>query len=95
MEEELSQEIKDLATLLRTFTDENDFDFQFQLWRKEKQQQKFIGEEPTNYLNRKVGKEEQMPITTKKSQKRKMLEEKLEENTIPIKRLKKSKSNSK
>ena len=73
----------------------NDFDFQFQLWRKEKQQQKFLGEEPTNYLNRKVGKEEQMPITTKKSQKRKMLEEKLEENTIPIKRLKKSKSNSK
>ena len=77
----------------------NDFDFQFQLWRKEKQQLKFLGKEPTNYLNRKVEKEEQMPIQdsniTKKNQKRKMLEEKLEENTKAMKRMKRIKSDSK
>ena len=77
----------------------NDFDFQFQLWRKEKQQLKFLGKEPTNYSNRKVEKEEQMPIQdssiTKKNQKRKMLEEKLEENTKAMKRMKRIKSDSK
>ena len=76
-----------------------DFDFQFQLWRKEKQQLKFLGKEPTNYLNRKVEKEEQMLIQdsniTKKNQKRKMLEEKLEENTKAMKRMKRIKSDSK
>ena len=74
----------------------NDFDFKFQLWRKEKQQ-KFLGKEPTNYLNGKVvEKEEQKPIQEpRKSQKRKMLEEKLEENTKAMKRLKRIKSDSK
>ena len=38
----------------------NDFDFQFQMWRKEKQQ-KFIAKEPSNYANRKIEKEEQAP----------------------------------
>ena len=38
----------------------NDFDFQFQLWRKEKQ--KFIAKDPNNYENRKIEKEEQAPI---------------------------------
>ena len=36
----------------------NDFNFQFQMWRKEKQQ-KFIAKEPANYVNRKIEKEEQ------------------------------------
>ena len=36
----------------------NDFDFKFQMWRKEKQQ-KSIAKEPANYANRKVEKEEQ------------------------------------
>ena len=39
----------------------NDFDFQFKLWRKEKQQ-KFIAKDPNNYVNRKTEKEEQAPI---------------------------------
>ena len=39
----------------------NDFDFQFQMWRKEKQQ-KFIATEPANYVNRKIEKEEQVPL---------------------------------
>ena len=38
----------------------NDFDFQFQLWRKEKK--KFIAKDPNNYENRKIEKEEQAPI---------------------------------
>ena len=39
----------------------NDFDFQFQMWRKEKQQ-KFIAKEPANYFNRKIEKEKQAPL---------------------------------
>ena len=39
----------------------NDFDFQFQMWRKEKQQ-KFIAKEPSNNTNRKVEKEAQVPL---------------------------------
>ena len=35
----------------------NDFDFQFELWRKEKQR-KNIGKEPLNYVNRKIQDEE-------------------------------------
>ena len=64
----------------------SDFDFQFQMWRKEKQQ-KFIAKEPSNYANRKIEKEEQAPLDKDKindkiklNKKRKMLEEKLEEN---------------
>ena len=36
----------------------NDFDSQFQMRRKEKKQ-KFIAKEPSNYVNRKIEKEEQ------------------------------------
>ena len=87
----------------------NDFDFQFQIWRKEKQQ-KFIAKEPNKYVDRKIEKNQQKPIdfsveeknpfleevnadnkTKKLNQKRKMLEEKLEENTRAMKRIKKSK----
>ena len=39
----------------------NDFDFQFQMWRNKKQQ-KFIAKEPANYVNRKIEKEEQVPL---------------------------------
>ena len=72
----------------------NDFDFQFQIWRKEKQT-KNLGKEPLNYVNRKVNDEEQKPITeknTKNTLKRKMLEEKLAENTKAMKKMKRSKS---
>ena len=71
----------------------NDFDYQFQIWRKEKQT-KNLGKEPINYLNRKVNKEEQKPLTEKSNKntlKRKMLEEKLEENTKAMKKMKRSK----
>ena len=66
----------------------NDFDFQFQMWRKQKQQ-KLTAKEPANYVNRKIEKEEQAPLVdedkindkkNKLNKKRKMLEEKLEEN---------------
>ena len=76
---------------------QNDFDFQFQMWRKEKQT-KNIGKDPLNYVNRKIQDEEQKPITDKNNKnalKRKMLEEKLEENTKAMKKMKRSKSNSK
>ena len=39
----------------------NDFNLQFQMWQKEKQQ-KFIAKEPANYVNRKIEKEEQAPV---------------------------------
>ena len=76
----------------------NDFDFQFQLWRKEKQQ-KFIVKDPNNYENRKIEKEEQAPInlddveenTSKKNKlnkKKRMLEEKLKENDKAMKKIK-------
>ena len=72
----------------------NDFDFQFQIWRKEKQT-KSLGKEPLNYVNRKVNDEEQKPLTEKNNKntlKQKMLEEKLEENTKAMKKMKRSKS---
>ena len=75
----------------------NDFDYQFQIWRKEKQN-KNLGKEPLNYLNRKVHDEEQKPITEKNNKntlKRKMLEEKLEENTKAMKKMKRIESTSK
>ena len=76
----------------------NDFDFQFQLWRKEKQQ-KFIAKDSNNYENRKIEKEEQAPInlddveenTSKKNKlnkKKRMLEEKLKENDKAMKKIK-------
>ena len=74
----------------------NDFDFQFQMWRKEKQQ-KFIAKEPANYVNRKIEKEEQAPLVdedkindkkNKLNKKRKMLEEKLEENNKAMRQIK-------
>ena len=61
---------------------------------KEKQT-KNLGKEPLNYVNRKVNDEEQKPITeknTKNTLKRKMLEEKLAENTKAMKKMKRSKS---
>ena len=77
----------------------NDFDFQFQMWRKEKQQ-KFIAKEPSNYANRKIEKEEQAPLDEDKinnkkiklNKKRKMLEEKLEENNEAMKKIKMKKN---
>ena len=75
----------------------NDFDYQFQTWRKEKQT-KNLGKEPLNYLNRKTHMEEQKPLVeriNKNTAKRKMLEEKLEEITKAIKKMKRSKSDSK
>ena len=75
----------------------NDFDFQFQMWRKEKQQ-KFIAKEPANYVNRKIEKEKQGPVVidedkindkkNKLIKKRKMLEEKLEENNKAMRQIK-------
>ena len=75
----------------------NDFDFQFQMWQKEKQQ-KFIAKEPVNYVNRKIEKKEQVQVVVdedksndrknKLNKKRKMLEEKLEENNQAMKKIK-------
>ena len=75
----------------------NDFNYQFQIWRKEKQN-KNLGKEPLNYLNRKVNEEEQKPITekiNKNTLRRKMLEEKLEESIKAMKKMKRIKSSSK
>ena len=76
----------------------NDFGFQFQMWRKQKQQ-KFIAKEPSNYANRKIEKEEQAPLDKDKindkiklNKKRKMLEEKLEENNEAMKKIKMKKN---
>ena len=79
----------------------NDFDFQFQMWWKEKQQ-KFIAKEPANYVNRKTEKDEQVLLVdnddkdnikrNKLSKKRKMLEEKLEENNKAMKLIKSKKN---
>ena len=77
----------------------NDFDFQFQLWRKEKQQ-KFIVKDPNNYVNRKTEKEKQAPINLdnieenidskkkKLNKKKRMLGEKLKENDKAMKKIK-------
>ena len=67
----------------------NDFDFQFNQWRKERITKIKI---PSNYVNRTPNENEQKPTNDKNLIKRKMLEEKLEENTKAMKRLKKSKS---
>ena len=40
----------------------NDFDFQFQNWRKRKQQNYDVAKEPSNYVDRKIEKHEQAPI---------------------------------
>ena len=77
----------------------NDFDFQFQIWKKEKQQRIQIAKDTFNYIYRQINEEEQKPIhhteaIDKKNQKRKMLEEKLEENAEAMKRIKKIKSNT-
>ena len=69
------------------------------MWRKEKSQ-KFIGKEPSNFVERKIENMEQALIDVdeklsvkaeKIKQKRKMLETKLEENTQAMKKIKKSK----
>ena len=66
------------------------------MWRKEKQQ-KVFAKEPANYVNRNIDKEEQVPIVdedkinnkkNKLNKKRKMLEEKLEENNQAMKKFK-------
>ena len=75
----------------------NDFDYEFQIWRKEKNNTN-RGKEPMNYLNRKPNENEQKPIIEKNNKnfiKRKLLEEKLEENTKAMKKIKRSKSNNK
>ena len=68
------------------------------MWRKQKQQ-KFIAKEPSNYANRKIEKEEQAPLDEDKindkiklNKKRKMLEEKLEENNEAMKKIKMKKN---
>ena len=40
----------------------NDFDFQFQNWRKRKQQKYDVAKEPSNYVDRKNEKHTQSPI---------------------------------
>ena len=67
----------------------NDFDYEFQIWRKEKISKI---KDPVNYVNRKPNENEQLLISQKNALKRKMLEEKLEENTQAMKRIRKSKS---
>ena len=68
----------------------NDFDFQFQQWRKDRITKI---KDPSNYVNRNPNENEQKPtINDKNLIKRKMLEEKLEENTKAMRRIKKSKS---
>ena len=66
------------------------------MWRKEKQQ-KFIAKEPANYVNRNIEKEEQVSLVdedkindkkNKLNKKRKMLEEKLEENNKAMRQIK-------
>ena len=67
----------------------NDFDYDFQMWKKEKTVKI---KDPVNYVNRKPNENEQKPISEKNLLKRKMLEAKLEENTQAMKKIKKSKS---
>ena len=68
----------------------NDFDFEFQQWKKDKINKI---KDPANYVNRKPNENEQKPtISDKNLLKRTMLEAKLEENTKAMKRLRKSKS---
>ena len=68
----------------------NDFDFEFQQWKKDRINKI---KDPANYVNRKPNENEQKPtISDKNLLKRTMLEEKLEENTKAMKRLRKSKS---
>ena len=50
-----------IEPIILVLKEKNDFDFQFKLWRKE-EQQKFIANDPNNYVNRKTEKEEQAPI---------------------------------
>ena len=89
----------------------NNFDFNFQLWKRKKiQKNATLAKNPANYENRVVEKNEQQPvdisldenqtilshtngigITLKKqTAKRKLLEQKLEENTEKMKKLKKN-----
>ena len=67
----------------------NDFDYDFQMWKKEKTVKI---KDPVNYVNRKPNENEQKPISEKNLLKRKMLEAKLKENTQAMKKIKKSKS---
>ena len=68
----------------------NDFDYDFQMWKKEKISR---SKDPVNYVNRRlINENEQKPIDEKNILKRKMLEEKLEENTRAMKKFKKTKS---
>ena len=50
-----------IEPIILVLKEKNDFDFQFKLWREEKQQ-KFIANDPNNYVNKKTEKEEQAPI---------------------------------
>ena len=67
----------------------NNFDYDFQMWKKEKFSRI---KDPVNYVNRKTNENEQKPITEKNLLKRKMLEEKLEENTQAMKKIRKNKN---
>ena len=70
------------------------------MWQKEKQR-KFIAKEPANYVNRKIEKEEKVPLVdedkindkkNKLNKKRKILEEKLEENNEAMREIKMKKN---
>ena len=88
-----------IEPIILVLKEKNDFDFHFQLRRKEKQQ-KFIAKDPNNYVNRKIEKEEQAPINldnikestdskkNKLNKKKRMLEEKLKENDKAMKKIK-------
>ena len=62
----------------------NDFDFAFQNWKKEEITKI---KDPVNYVNRNPNEKEQKPLIEKNFLKRKMLEEKLEENTQAMKKI--------
>ena len=88
----------------------NNFDFNFQLWKRKKIQKTVaLAKNPANYENRVVEKNEQQPVNIsldenqtilshmngigitlrKQTAKRKLLEQRLEENTGKMKKLKK------
>ena len=104
-----------ICNRLNTFgiTKKNSFEFHFQKW-KSKENQKFLkqmsykalAKDPSNYEEREVEKNEQVPMgisisqdvrptmvktaAKKQAEKRKMLENKLNQNTEKMKRLKKN-----
>ena len=104
-----------ICNRLNTFgiTKKNSFEFHFQKWKSKKNQKflkqmsyKALAKDPSNYEEREVEKNEQVPMgisisqdvrptmvktaAKKQAEKRKMLENKLNQNTEKMKRLKKN-----